>query len=64
MARLVHCQREESIAIVEDGRSSYNLICIVVDQIAEIAKMAVCIEDDCIEEENVRKARILKRLIP
>ena len=64
VAGSVDGEREKTIAIVEDGRGSDNLVCVVVDQIAEVPHMTVSIEDDCIKKENVRKARILERLVP
>ncbi len=54
---------KQSVAVIEYGRSSDNLVCIVVDEIAKVAHVPVSVEDYGIKEEDIRKPRVGQRLV-
>ncbi len=63
LTRAKHGKREKSVAVVEYGCGSGNLVCIIVDEIAKVAHVPVSVEDYGIEEEDIRKPRVGKSLV-
>ena len=52
--------RKKRIAVVEDWRNTRYLVYVVVDEKTEVAGVAIRIENDGVEKEDVCKTRIDK----
>jgi hypothetical protein len=48
----VHGKGKQSVSVVENGSSSGNLVCVIVDKIAKIACMPIGVKYQRIEEKD------------
>ena len=59
----VHGKGKQSVSVVENGSGSGNLVCVIVDKIAEITHVPIGVENQRIEEKDIGETRISQCLV-